>query len=120
MEAATKMIYELSKELNSYEICENFNVPLNECQSYSYMIMADGKFRNFHVQVIDSVKDYVEFMKQIFDFEEMRAFIKSGFVIKLDCLSGGMLFFTVFTFLLYYILFNCSLLLDLIILFHFI
>ena len=48
----------------------------------------------FTVEVIDSVADYVELMKEIFDFEELK---KNKLPILIDCLNGGQFFYILFT-----------------------
>lgn len=99
MESITQEIFEISKNIKSYNICTNIEIALNECKSYSYMITDNGKFKNFEIEVIDSIKDYVEYMQEIFDFEEIKHFIQTGFdgntnlKIKVDSLNGGVKLF---------------------------
>lgn len=49
---------------------------------------------SYTVQVIDSVDDYVELMKSIFDFSKLRSLVskgtpKSPFRVLIDSMHGG-------------------------------
>lgn len=44
---------------------------------------------DFSVEVVDSVQDYLDLMKEIFDFDALRAFFKSGVKITVNSLNGG-------------------------------
>ena len=50
------------------------------------MIQVDG--HEFVVEVIDSVSDYLELMKDIFDFGAIRNFLQN-FPILINCMNGG-------------------------------
>jgi len=57
-------------------------------------LQVDGK--DFTVEVIDSVADYLELMKEIFDFPALKTLIKGSdkrpaFKILIDSMNGGML-----------------------------
>jgi phosphoglucomutase len=43
----------------------------------------------FSVEIIDSIQDYVDTMKEIFDFKMLRSFIKSGARLTLNCMNGA-------------------------------
>ena len=52
----------------------------------------DGRL--YIVDVVDSVEDYVQLMKQIFDFDAMRQLLTGSdgtepLRIRIDCLNGG-------------------------------
>lgn len=52
--------------------------------------------REFVVEVIDSVRDYVDYMKEIFDFSKIRTLLQGSeqrkpFKVLIDSMSGGML-----------------------------
>ena len=52
------------------------------------------KFCDFEVEVVDSVSDYVTLMKEIYDFESIKAFFKANptFRVLFDGMHGGKLF----------------------------
>lgn len=82
----TDRIYELSTKINEFFICEDLQVDISQLGEKKFKI-ADG--RDFSVEIIDSVKDYLELMQSIFDFNAIREFLKSGFKITVNALSGG-------------------------------
>lgn len=45
--------------------------------------------RDFSVEVVDSVQDYSDLMKQIFDFEALKEYFSSGVKVTVDALNGG-------------------------------
>lgn len=48
---------------------------------------------DFVVDVVDSVNDYVQLMKEIFDFEALRRmFVDNGIKVLIDSMSGGEFF----------------------------
>jgi phosphoglucomutase len=51
-----------------------------------HSLKVDGK--DFTVEIIDSVADYVTLMKQIFDFENLKEFLKK-FPILINCMNAG-------------------------------
>src|SRR5574344_708071 len=53
-------IYEQTKTISSYKICEEKDVDLSKLGTQTYCGM--------EIEVIDPVKDYVELMQKIFDF----------------------------------------------------
>lgn len=55
-------------------------------------MQVDGK--QFTVEVIDSVKDYLELMKEIFDFDTLKTLIKGSdsrppFKLLINSMHGG-------------------------------
>jgi phosphoglucomutase len=81
-ESVTNKIYEKSKSLTSYKIEDIPDIDLSSIGS--------KKYGNLEVEVIDSVSDYVEYMKEIFDFDLIRNFFKQqpDFKVLFDALSG--------------------------------
>ncbi|XP_018044394.1 PREDICTED: phosphoglucomutase [Atta colombica] len=85
----TNKIYEITKTLQSYKIIPDISIDIDKVQSVS--IEVDG--RPFIVDIIDSVKDYVEFMKEIFDFASIRKLLqgsadKPAFKILINSMNG--------------------------------
>lgn len=61
----TERIYQLSTKITTYHICPELSIDFTQIGTTNVTI--DG-FGAFVVQVIDSVKDYADYMEQIFDF----------------------------------------------------
>jgi phosphoglucomutase len=49
------------------------------------------KFGDLVVEIVDSVKDYVSYMKEIYDFEVIRTYRKENpsFKVLIDAMHGG-------------------------------
>lgn len=71
----TADIFELSKNLSDYKICNNLQCNIDMIGNYSYNI--EGQ--EFSISVIDPLEDYVNLMKTIFDFHGIQSFIANGF-----------------------------------------
>lgn len=61
----TDAIHKITTEISSYSICRDINVDTGIIGHHEFDVDGMGKFI---VDVIDSVEDYVELMKSIFDF----------------------------------------------------
>lgn len=81
-ESVTNKIYEKSKGLTSYKIEDIPDVDLASIGTKTY--------GSLEIEIIDSVVDYVDYMKEIFDFDLIREFFKSqpDFKVLFDALSG--------------------------------
>lgn len=81
-ESVTNKIYDTSKSLTSYKIEDIPNVDISTVGS--------AKYGPLEVEIIDSVSDYVDYMKEIFDFDLIRSFFKAQpeFKVLFDGLSG--------------------------------
>ncbi|KPI43734.1 Phosphoglucomutase [Cyphellophora attinorum] len=81
-ESVTDKIYQKSKSLTSYKI---ENIP-----DVDISTIGSRKYGKLEVEIIDSVDDYVKYMKEIFDFELIRSFFKAqpDFKVLFDGLSG--------------------------------
>jgi len=85
--AVTDKIYTISKTLTSFCICRELDVDIDSLASHSFSV--GGK--DFKVDIISSVQDYVDMMKEIFDFKAMKSYIKeTDFKLKVDSLHGVM------------------------------
>jgi phosphoglucomutase len=91
-QSVTDKIYEYSKKINQYERCANMGMNVNHIGKYTCIVKnATTKIeREFSAEVIDSVSDYSDLMKEIFDFEALRIFIGSGPRITINAMSGVM------------------------------
>lgn len=66
-EGVTNKIYEVTKTIKEYK--------LQELPEVDISAVGLQNFGQFYVQVIDSVKDYVLLLKEIFDFKLIKAFL---------------------------------------------
>lgn len=82
----TDNIYTLSTKITEYHLVENLKCDVSKIGEQKFDIQG----RDFSVQVIDSVQDYLELMQEIFDFNSLREFFKSGVRITVDALNGVM------------------------------
>jgi phosphoglucomutase len=78
----TNKIYETSKELTSYKIAEIPKVDLSK--------IGTEKYGSLEVEIIDPTADYVEMLKDIFDFDLIKAFLDchKDFKVLFDALHG--------------------------------
>jgi phosphoglucomutase len=81
-ESVTNKIFEKSKSLTSYKIADIPEVDISTIGTKSYGPL--------EVEIIDSVKDYVDMLKDIFDFPLIKSFLDShkDFKVLFDALSG--------------------------------
>ncbi len=80
----TERIYQLSQNIKEYKICKDLNCDFSKPGSHQYQV--DG--RQFEVEVVDSLNDYVAMCKDIFDFEAIKAWIAAGNKILINSLHG--------------------------------
>lgn len=86
----TDKIYQLSTGITQYKIVDGLSIDISKIGVNNYTV--DGK--PFTVEIIDSVADYVQLMREIFDFDKLRAYVtgqKTGTPLKMriDSLNGG-------------------------------
>lgn len=81
-ESVTNKIYEISKNLTSYKIADIPDIDITT--------IGTKKYGDLEVEIIDSVADYITMLKEIFDFDLIRSFLKSqpDFKILFDGLNG--------------------------------
>ena len=81
-ESVTNKIFETSKSLTSYKIADIPEVDISAIGSKTYGPL--------EVEVIDSTADYVEMLKDIFDFPLIKSFFEShkDFKVLFDALHG--------------------------------
>ncbi|CAN8027705.1 unnamed protein product [Ixodes persulcatus] len=73
-DSVTNAIYELTKKISQYSLCPDINPNLGQVGTQTF----DCEGRIFTVEVVDSVQDYLDFMKEIFDFDALRRLIKAN------------------------------------------
>ncbi|KAI0002788.1 phosphoglucomutase 2 [Xylariaceae sp. FL0662B] len=81
-ESVTNKIYETSKTLSSYKIADIPEVDITNIGTKTY--------GNLEVEIVDSTADYVQMLKDIFDFPLIKKFFKdnSDFKVLFDGLHG--------------------------------
>lgn len=80
----TDKIFEISKSLSSYSICSELNVDFSKKSTFKF----EDKFV---VEVVSSVDDYIELMKDVFDFQLIKSYIESQKLkLRFDSLHGVM------------------------------
>ena len=81
-ESVTNKIFETSKSLTSYKIDDIPDIDLSTIGSKTY--------GSLEVEIIDSVVDYVQMLKEIFDFPLIKSFLDShkDFKTLFDALNG--------------------------------
>lgn len=84
-DAITDKIYELSTKIKEYKIVDGINVDLSKVGTSKFDVNGP-----FVVDVVDSVQNYVELMKNIFDFAKLKAFVSGAKPLKMriDSMNG--------------------------------
>lgn len=73
-------IYANSKNISEYKIYDAPDVDLSK--------LGTVKLGDMEIEIIDSVKDYVEMMQEIFDFDALKKLFKSGFTMRFDAMNA--------------------------------
>ena len=79
----TDKIFKLSGDIKSYKICHDLYCDFSKVGTSSFSVAG----KEFTVDVIDSIDDYVEMMKGIFDFDMIKEHLK-GINILINSLHG--------------------------------
>lgn len=82
-ESVTNKMFEVAKNLKEYKIAKD--LPLADLSKLGTQTLAPG----FEVEVIDSTKDYVSMLKDIFDFPLIKSYLsKNPHAVLFDALNG--------------------------------
>lgn len=73
-------IYKTTQTIEKYKIMECEDIRLDK--------IGTQKLGNMEIEVIDPVKDYVEMMQGIFDFNALKQLFKNGFTMKFDAMNA--------------------------------
>ena len=84
-ENVTNAIFELTKTITSYKICPDLKPDISVLGRQDFSVNG----HTFTVNVVDSVKDYAEFMKEIFDFSAIKTLLDSGLTVLINAMNGG-------------------------------
>jgi phosphoglucomutase len=86
--SVTEKIFALSKCISEYYICPDLSVDISQIGSHTFNIDGHGTFQ---VDVIDSVVDYAELLREIFDFALIRDLLSgAGGHTKLSVLVNAL------------------------------
>ena len=81
-EGVTNKIFDVTKTISEYRIVQGAEVDLSTIGKTSFAGVLD-------IEIIDQVKDYVEYLSTIFDFDLIKQFLhSSGFTVRFDALHG--------------------------------
>ena len=73
-------IYQQTLQIKEYKICDVPDVDLSQ--------LGHQELCGMSIEVIDSVKDYVEMMEHIFDFAALKKLFQSGFTMRFDAMNA--------------------------------
>jgi len=79
-EELTGRFYEISKAITRYRIAEGLDIDLDR--------LGETTFGETVLEVVDGVADYAELMQKLFDFDAMRAWLKSGRRLRFDAMHA--------------------------------
>ncbi len=79
-EKITEAIFRQTSSLTSYRIADAADIDLDR--------IGTSDIGDMQVEVIDPVADYAELMQQLFDFDAIRALLRSGFRIVFDAMHA--------------------------------
>ncbi|XP_011498014.1 PREDICTED: phosphoglucomutase [Ceratosolen solmsi marchali] len=88
-DSITNKIYDITKTLKKYKIVPELSVDIDKIQCVT--VQVDGK--PFTIDVIDSVNDYINLMKEIFDFSSIKKLLQGNdehlpFKILINSMNG--------------------------------
>ena len=79
-EKITNAIFENSKSISEYKITDDEDIDLDG--------LTATKIEGMEVEIVDSVADYVELMKKLFDFDKIGQLLTSDFTMCMDSLHA--------------------------------
>ena len=88
-ESVTNRIYEESKKIKTYaSAILAADIDLDVVAEHNLGRLEGNDF-DFRVSIVDSCEDYIELMKSLFDFEQMKAFVsRADFSMCFDGMHG--------------------------------
>jgi len=85
-DAFTNRIHKLTQSIETYLICSGLECDFHTIGTYQYMVEGNP----FTVEVVDPVKDYVDLMKTIVDFGQIKTFLaETNFKLLINSLHGA-------------------------------
>jgi phosphoglucomutase len=81
-ENVTNRIYEETKKISSYKIAETPDIDISQIGEYTVGETV--------IEIVDSIKDYVDFVQGIFDFDALKKLVSSeNFKMRYDAMNGS-------------------------------
>jgi len=85
-DAFTNRIHRLTQSIETYRICSDLDCDFHTIGTYQYLVEGSP----FTVEVVDPVKDYVDLMKTIVDFGQIKSFLtETNFKLLINSLHGA-------------------------------
>jgi len=82
----TNRIHRLTQSIETYRICSGLECDFHTIGTYQYRVEGNP----FTVEVVDPVKDYVDLMKTIVDFGQIKTFLaETNFKLLINSLHGA-------------------------------
>lgn len=78
--AVSDKIYQETLKISEYKICDCADVDLAK--------LGTSQTCGMEVEIIDSVKDYVDMMQHIFDFAAIKKLFQNGFTMRFDAMNA--------------------------------
>ena len=79
-ESLTEAIYLRSKTISSYKIADISDIDLS--------VLGELRFGDLVVEVFDGINDYVDLMKTLFNFSDLRKLFASNFKMRYDAMNA--------------------------------
>ncbi|MCK5296053.1 MAG: alpha-D-glucose phosphate-specific phosphoglucomutase [Alphaproteobacteria bacterium] len=79
-ESVTEAIYARTKKISEYKIVDEPDVDIDT--------LGEIKLGKMTVEVIDSVKDYIQLMEELFDFDLISKLFENGFSMRFDAMHA--------------------------------
>jgi len=73
-------IYEESKKITSYDIADMMD--------YDISVLGENKVEQTTITIINPITDYVEMVKELFDFDAIRSLFQKGFRMTYDAMNA--------------------------------
>lgn len=76
----SQAIYEQTQKINEYKISDMPDIDLSQ--------IGLTRCEDMEIEIIDPIADYIKLMESIFDFNQLRALLKSDFRFVFDAMNG--------------------------------
>ncbi|KAG4074613.1 hypothetical protein HA402_004484 [Bradysia odoriphaga] len=81
----TNKIYQLSTAITEYKIVDGLSIDISKIGTNTFVV----NDKPFTVEILDSVKNYVDLMKEIFDFDKLKTFVTGKPIkMRIDSMNG--------------------------------
>ena len=88
-ESITDQIFGFTEKVAALKVCDIGPVNLNDVGSTDFVIEDAGSTRSFTVEVIDPVDEYLSLLREVFDFDLIKAFVsRKDFTMRFDCMHA--------------------------------